>query len=166
METCIGCGVQIALAEADLIVEGARCRACILRAEVQGHVNAVAVAAEVRRARAVGRRAAAVARGHWIVWGTTVIIFCGVNGARHEAWFAPLALAVLVPLVGLIFKQRWAWRVLAGVDGATAAALFGWSFFAEGNARLLLLFLAAIPALLLLGLVLELRSQRTVQRSA
>jgi hypothetical protein len=166
METCVGCGAQVEPGQADLTADGVRCRACSLRAEVHGHVRAVEAAAEARRAAVVRRRAGNVIYGHWIVWITTVIIFCSVNGARHQAWFAPLALGVLVPLVGFFFQQEWARRTLLAMDGTTAIVLAGCGLFSDWEGRFLLLFLAAIPALLAVGLMLELRSQRTVHRSA
>jgi len=166
METCVGCGAQVAPAEADLTAEGVRCRACSLRAEVIGHAVNVAVAEHVRRDRVVRRRAGNVIYGHWIVWLTTAIIFCGADGGRHLAWFAPPALGVLVPLIGFFFRQEWARRTLLALDGTAAITLAGCGLFSDWDGRFALLFLAAIPALLAVGLVFELRSARTVQRSA
>jgi hypothetical protein len=166
MEACVGCGAQVAPAEADLTAEGVRCRACSLRAEVIGHVVNVAVAEHVRRDRVVRRRAGNVIYGHWLVWLTTVIIFCGVDDGRKLAWLAPLALGVLVPLVGFFFRQEWARRMLLALDGTAAITLAGCGLFSDWHGRFLLLYVAAIPALLAVGLLFELRSQRTVQRSA
>lgn len=166
LETCVGCGAQVAPAEADLTADGLRCRSCSLGAEVKGHVVNVAVAEQVRRNRGVRRRAGNVIYGHSVVWLTTVIIFCGADGGRHLAWFAPPALAVLVPLVGFFFRQEWARRTLLALDGTAAITLAGCGLFSDWNGRFALLFVAAIPALLAVGLVFELRSARTVSRDA
>ena len=152
---CVFCGAPLALAEAEVTEEGPRCRPCSLRHEVVGHVAAVAAADEARRDAALRDRTGRVAWGHLVVWLGCVVIFCAAGAGGHERWFWPLAALVAVPIVGLLLRQAWAWRVLVGVDAVALAALLAWTPFVDGDGRLALLFIAAIPALLLVGLVLD-----------
>jgi hypothetical protein len=126
MLRCVVCGGMVTERD-DLTAEGLRCAPCSMRSEIEGHERNIVEEAERKKQRGLYRRASWAAWAHSILWAVAAAFFCFNGAVRHDAWWWPLFAVVIGVRVALWLRQRWAFYLALGVDGALIATPFGWA---------------------------------------
>jgi hypothetical protein len=136
-----------------------RCRTCSLRAEVEGHEQAIVDRERLRLERRAQRQRRFISRAHAIVWFGCAAVLQDSFGGALRAWVWPIAVAGFALAIALYLRRKWAYYATLALDGAAAAApLVAAACSASGDGWILAAFVALIPSLLAADLVWRRRS--------